>query len=427
MYAILLLAAGGLLWFARQPRVQATIIEWNQHTLWENVKRLTGGEDISLRGQADGRINILLLGQGGSKHDGPYLTDTIILVSIRPEPLQVALLSIPRDLVAPMPGLGIRKINSANAFGEQRNPGQGAIFASQVVSDLLQVPIHYYVRLDFSGFAKIVDQLGGLPINIERGFTDKEYPTDDNGFTTITFENGWQTMSGEQTLQYVRSRHGGNGEGSDFARAKRQQQVLVALKQKILSPATFFNPSLALKFYRTLSQSLETDLSPGEAVTLAHLLRQADISSVVNRVFDTSPRGLLKETVGIDGAYLLVPAVEGYGELREAAAKLLEVNRVELERAKVEVQNGTETAGLAEATADGLTSQGFTVTGFGNATHRDFPRTLIYDYSGGTKPFSRQVLESTFNAAAVSLERPADGATADFRIIVGADRLVIEP
>ncbi len=422
LYGLVLIVAGTVLMLARQPHVQATIIEWNQHTLWENVRRLVGANDVVLRGEAQGRINILLLGQGGSRHEGPYLTDTIMIASVQPQPLRVSLLSIPRDLVVPMQNFGTRRINTANAFGEQRTPGQGAVFASQVVAETFGLPIHYYVRLDFSGFAKIIDQLGGLPINIEQGFTDREYPTETNGFTEVTFEPGWQTLNGERTLQYVRSRHGSGGEGSDFARARRQQQVLIAIKQKILSPATFFNPSLALKFYSTLNKSLETNLGPSEAVRIAHVLRKADPNAVVSRVLDTSPRGLLKESISADGAYLLVPASGDYATLKRAAAELLQINRVAEEQARVIVENGTTSAGLAEAAADGITSQGFTVVSFGNATHRDFPRTLIYDYSGGTKPFSRQVLESTFQAAAISLERSAE-TNIDFRVVMGADRL----
>lgn len=424
LYALLILSSVMVVWFLKQPHVQATLVEWPEHSLWYNVKRLVGGDDKLLRGEADGRINFLLLGQGGAKHDGPYLTDTIILASLNPETNRLALLSIPRDLVVPLPRFGLRKINSANAFGEQLESGAGAEFAADVISQVFNLPIHYYVRLDFSGFASIIDQLGGLPITIERTFSDPEYPTDNNGLTSVSFVAGPQVLSGEQTLAFVRSRHGDNGEGSDFARAKRQQLVLLALKDKLLSQATVLNPRLVIRLYRTFGESVETNLEASEALRLAHLLKQLEPEYISNRVLDNTPSGLLRETVGENGAYILVPRVEDYSELKTLAHKMLEVNLVETERARVAIENGTGQAGLAEATAESLKTQGFNVIRFGNAPSRDFPRTLLYDYSDGRKPITRQILESSFGIAAITLEPvTGDQVAPDFRLILGADRL----
>lgn len=420
LYGLLLLVLGLVVWFLHVPRVQATLVEWNQHSLWENVKRLTGAEDISIAGEQDNRINVLLLGQGGAKHDGPYLTDTIILASIQLHPLQVALLSLPRDLVVPIPGFGLRKVNSANAYGESLKAGQGAAFAGGVVASVLNVPVPYYVRLDFLGFAKIVDKLGGLPITVQQGFSDNQYPTDDNGYATVSFKPGWQLMSGEQALEFVRSRHGSGGEGSDFARARRQQQVLVALKEKILSPATLFNPLLALKLYGLLSQSLQTNLSPGQVVRLAHLVGDARGSTIATRVFDANPGGLLRETIGEDGAYLLEPIVPDYSELKQVAASIFAESILREENAQVVVENGTSTQGIAETLATSLKNQGFAVSRFGNAGARDLSHTVLYDYTGGEKPATRQALEAMFATVAVPLERPGNEAV-DFRLVIGAD------
>lgn len=424
LYALIIIIFLGGGWLLQQPRVQVTIVEWNKHSLWENVKRLSGGDDLLLKGESEGRINFLILGQGGVVHDGPYLTDTIILASVKPDTKQVALLSIPRDLVVNIPGFGIKKINSANAYGEEKGAGQGAVLATAVVEKLVNLPIHYYIRLDFAGFKKIIDQAGGVSINIERGFVDNQYPTEKNGYTTISFDAGWQLLSGEQTLQYARSRHGNNGESSDFARAKRQQQVLLAVKEKLFSASTLFNPSLVLKLYRTFSQSVTTNLEAGEAVKLVHLIRAIKSKDIATRVLDTSPVGLLHETTGIDGAYLLTPNVPDYSEIKNLANNIFDINRVAAEEAKIIVENGTTTAGLGEATALSLKSQGFNITQVVNAANGDFTRTLLYDYSGDSKPITRQILETIFHIQALSLEKPSEDASLpDFRIILGANYL----
>jgi len=420
LYFIIIVGLAWVIWLIRQPHVQATIIEWPNHSLWENVKRLAGSGDKLLLGETEDRINFLLLGQGGLGHDGPFLTDTVVVASLKPSSHQIALLSIPRDLVVPIPQAGSRRINNANAIGEERKSGSGPELASQVVGELLNLSIHYYVRLDFDGFAKIVDDLGGVPINIKDGFTDANYPTEDDGYTTIKFEPGRQVLSGEQALAFARSRHGSNNEGSDFARAKRQQQLLMALKDKLLSPATFFNPKLVLRLYRAFTKSIKTNLSAQDAVRLTSLLRQIKPSEVVSRSFDITPRGLLHEVISPDGAYLLMPNVADYSQLKSAAQKMLVISPLEAEAARLVIENGTPTVGLAEAVNSSLGQQGFIITSFGNATHNNFPRTIIYDYSGQTKPTTRQILETLFSTKAVSLE-PEGTNGPDFRIIIGRD------
>lgn len=423
LYSLLIILLVGGLWLSSQPHVQAVVMEWNEHSIWENVKRLVGGDDRKLKGEDEDRINFLVLGQGGAKHDGPYLTDTIMVVSLKPSTKQVALISLPRDLIVPIPGFGLRKINSANAYGEVRGEEGGAQLASSVVSEVLNIPIHYYARLSFSGFAQVIDDLGGVPITIERGFTDPEYPTDYNGLTIVKFEAGWQILNGTQALQYVRSRHGNNGEGSDFARAKRQQNLLLALKEKLLSPATLLNPTLALRLYRTLSDSIETNLDASEATRIVQLVREVDTTNIISRVFDTSPNGLLIETIGQDGAYLLLPKVEDYSELKSAANNIFNVSPVMREATRLIIENGTSSAGLAETTGLELKDKGFKVLSFGNAPHQNYPRTLLYDYTGGSKPESLSALESFFNVTAVKLESTNNEAETDFRIILGADRI----
>ena len=142
----------------------------------DKLRHLIPSVDKQLKGEENDRVNVLLLGMGGQGHDGPYLTDTMMLASVKPSTKQVALMSIPRDLVAPVSNW--QKINSINAYAEQKTPGSGGEATSQAMSELLQTPIDYYVRVDFNGFAKIIDEFGGIEVNVENTLDDYSYPID---------------------------------------------------------------------------------------------------------------------------------------------------------------------------------------------------------------------------------------------------------
>lgn len=255
--------------------------------------------DSGLRSDKN-RVNVLLLGIGGSGHDGPDLTDTIILASIDKDAKDVALVSIPRDLWAPSIEA---KINHAYALGEGKN-GEGLGLAKETVSFLFGMPIHYAFRIDFNGFTKAVDLLDGIDVTVENSFVDPKYPisgreddlcgftietedrdgiqiqvvkdatgsatptteiTDDNNpfacrYETLTFTKGDTHMDGKTALKFVRSRHGTNGEGSDFSRSARQQKAILAFRQKVLSQETLLDPKSLVDLAKTFGDSIDTDI-----------------------------------------------------------------------------------------------------------------------------------------------------------------------
>ena len=128
-------------------------------------------DPTKLKGEGDGRVNVLVLGIGGQGHEAPTLSDTILILSIDPKTKDAAMLSVPRDLYVKIPGNGYGKINSANAYG-------GPELASKVVSSVVGVPIHYYVQIDFSGFKQAVDAVGGINVTVPTAVSDPEYPCD---------------------------------------------------------------------------------------------------------------------------------------------------------------------------------------------------------------------------------------------------------
>ncbi len=382
---------------------------------FQQVRELVAPPEKFLRGEEQDRINILLLGMGGEGHDGAYLTDTIIVASFQPSQRRAALFSIPRDLLVNIPGAGYRKINYANAMAElDRTPGDGAVFTSTVVGTVINAPIHYFVRVDFNGFEQLVDDVGGIDVVVDKEFTDREYPTADHGYQTIRFAAGQQHFDGATALKYVRSRHGSNGEGSDFARSRRQQKVLVAFKDKLFSFGTLLNPTAIANALTTLSTHVQTNFQPWELVKLAKAGTSVDPETVTTRVLDTTPQGLLTTETGIDNAYLLVPRDHTFSEIHEAFRTLLtEPGNAVVEHAVLEIENGTTAPGLAARKAQELAGDTtLTLLRIRNAKERNYTTTVIYDLTGGTKPATLAKLKDRFHAE-ISTSLPALLAPAD--------------
>lgn len=375
----------------------------------KRVRQLIRSADRSLEGARDDRVNILLLGMGGVGHEGPYLTDTIMLASVKPSTGQIALISIPRDLAVPVPDYGWRKINTANAYGEAREAGSGGELVRGVLADLLDFPIPYYVRIDFDGFVKLIDDVGGIDVYVERGFVDPAYPTGQNGeVRTLTFLAGWQHLDGNRALEFARSRHGSQGEGSDFARARRQQKIIEAVKERIFSLGTLRSPQKISAVLDALERHVRMNFSPWELLSLARLAGTLDTEHILTEVLDDSPEGLLAPTIGIDGAYLLVPR-SSWNEVRTFVRDVFRKNETSAVVGvpiRVEVQNGTFIAGRAREIATLLKQHGFQIVTVGNAARRDYTKTVIYDFTSGAEGDALQRLRELLNAE-ISREAPA--------------------
>lgn len=217
--------------------------------------------DISSLDFYQNRTNFLLLGGGGEGHKGGDLTDTMIFVSLDLRTADVVLLSIPRDIW--LDSLQA-KINTAYHYGEEKATNEGFKLAKDSVKEIIGQPIHYAIFLDFDGFVKIVDLLGGLNIKVDRGFDDYKYPIPSkendecNGdkeykcrYEHIHFDAGWQEMDGKTALKFIRSRNAEGEEGSDFSRSQRQQKVILAVKDKLFSLKTFLNSQRILDLKNT--------------------------------------------------------------------------------------------------------------------------------------------------------------------------------
>lgn len=302
--------------------------------------------DIELK-KADHSINILLLGIAGGTHDGADLTDTMMFVSIDPDKNKIILVSIPRDIYIPELKA---KINTAYAKGNNRAKGGGLTLSKAVVSKVVGSPIDYVFAIDFAGFVKAVDLIGGLEIDVRRSFDDYEYPIEDKredlcGLTVdeatariatesalvvfpcryeyVHFDKGLQHMDGTRSLIFVRSRYAIGGEGTDFARSQRQQKVLYAFKEKIFSLGTILNPIKLTSLYLILAESIDTDIKQSEFddfIKLVQKIKNAKISSSVIELEDKEQKkaGLLinPPLTDFNGAWVLIPRV-GNGNFLE--------------------------------------------------------------------------------------------------------------
>ena len=222
-------------------------------------------------------VTLLLIGIDFRNGDEePARSDSIILMRIDPTTKGVTMMSLPRDLLVTIPGHGEDKINAAFAFGEDARAGSGAALLAETVSYNLKIQINYFVTVDFSGFRKIIDTLGGITVDVNTPVKDDQYPTEDFGLTRVYFPTGLQSMDGEAALRYARTRHDDN----DIARSERQQQVLMAMREK----GSKLNVDLVLgarPIIDSMGDSFRTDLSFNQLLALANLARDVNPADIV--------------------------------------------------------------------------------------------------------------------------------------------------
>ncbi len=361
--------------------------------LFKKLSHFVFSKENNLEGYSKDRINLLLLGMGGIGHDGPFLTDTIIIASIKPSTGQIAMISIPRDLGVKIPGHDWGKINNANAYGEAKKSGTGGKLATEVIEKTFDIDIHYYARVDFKAFEEIIDEVGGLTINVDRGFEDPMYPAENYEYQTLDFSAGIQTMYGERALQFVRSRHGNNGEGSDFARARRQQKVLFALKEKILSFSTLINPLKINNIKNSLERHITTDMDFADIMAFVKLIKELDTSSIITMVLDDSPTNFLDNGYTAGGSFILTPKTGNFDDISNMIENIFAKEKtnndtpkqdkpqIDYSYANIEIQNGTWSVGMAARMRKRLEDKNFYIETIGNAEEKPIETSGIFKLS----------------------------------------------
>jgi LCP family protein required for cell wall assembly len=226
------------------------------------------------------RLNILLLGLDRRPGESVVArTDTMILATINPSANYIGLLSIPRDLWVTLPDGSQNRINTAHFFAEAAAPGSGPQSAVDTVASNFGLTLNRYIRLDFGGFVRIIDSVGGITLDVEQRIVDESYPDANYGYEVLVIEPGLQHMDGELALKYARTRHG----SSDFDRAKRQQAVIAAFGRRLLQPDAWPRlPSLLI----AVQSSLDTNLTAVDVLGVLPTLIQVSPDQIDRQVIE---------------------------------------------------------------------------------------------------------------------------------------------
>lgn len=444
------------------------------------VGQLITSQDKRLQGEETDRINVLLIGRGGENHEGGTLADTIIMASIKPSTQQVAMMSVPRDLYVKSPDFGWLKVNGVSAYAEKKEEGSGGPAMAKLLSDTMGQEILYYVVIDFDGFEKLIDDLGGIDVMVDNDLIDYQYPIRgredaypiSSRFETLNIKKGLQHFDGATALKYARSRHGLGSEGSDFARSRRQQKILTAVKDKALSAGTLTSPGKISSLLSAYNMNIQTNLQLWEMLRIYNLAKDVSQDAIIHQQLDDSPAGMLYSNK-INGAYVLLPDGGSFAKIRtvwqnvftasstdfavmttaDDAGIAKEIKRLNEQAAKdkeafkvisstpttttatstapvetttvpvsenpsIEILNGTFIAGWASTEKSILEAKGLKVVSVGNAPTRDYSSVHIYDLSGGKYPSTAAKLADTYGVAVSKSGAPAD-SDADFLVVLG--------
>ena len=384
-----------------------------------------------LKGEGDGRVNILVLGKGGPGHDGPDLTDTLLVASIDPIAKEAVLLSIPRDMWVKVPGYGQMKINSAYANAKYAAQYKGKSDADaekagldtiqQQITDTMGIPIHYRVMVDFEAFRQAIDTVGGVTIDVKTQLYDPSVAWENNHNPVIAAV-GLQTMNGKKALLYSRSRHG--SARGDFDRTERQREVILALKDKVLSAGTFSNPVKISQLIDAFGNHIQTDLSLSDMLRLYSIGKNIPSAKITSLGLADPPNDYVT-TGAQNGQSIVLPraGLFDYSEIQNYVRNTLRDGYLKSENANVVVLNGTDTAGLATTKANLLKSYGYNVTLVGDAPTKDYQNTHIIDLTNGVKKYTKTYLEKRLNLKAETKlpDETIPTTGVDFVIIVGSN------
>lgn len=366
------------------------------------------------------RVNILLLGRGGYENDAPFLTDSIMAISIDPVSNRVMMVSIPRDLVVkmnlqdPASRTWANKINAAyeipytniiccvaKAYTGRDGGGHAA---EHEVGKVTGLTFDKYIAVDFVAFRDMVNALGGVDICLTTALDDNSYPDYHGGYHPIHFKAGCQHLNGEQALEIARSRHAIQAaQASDFGRARRQQDIMEAIKKKTTSVNGF---SKAPALLSSLQKNITTDMSFSDMKAIYDWGKNLPNASII-RVALTAPSpgtpgNLLTSGDCGMGPYVsqLCPDDQTYAMIHRYLKYLLIDPKVLAEKAPVQFANGSNS----------FTDLGGRVTGMFDPTglqladpvaHKPLAKTIVYDYSGGQFPLTAKFLAGYFGATVV--------------------------
>jgi len=383
------------------------------------------------------RVTVLVLGVDERASEfGPWRTDTILVLTLDPNSLTGAMLSIPRDLWVDIPGVGPDRINTANIHGETINyPGGGPALAMATITENLGIPVDHYVLLNFAAFVGFVDAIDCISLDVPEAIYDPTYPDAYYGYDPFYINAGFhERVCGEQALKYARTRA---TFGSDFDRAARQQQVIYAVRDKLLTPGQL--PALltsAPELWSTLQDGMTTDMTLDQMVALGLLAKDIPDGNIRSDVLDgsyTTPTitsGEIPQQVLLPDRQAISMLVREIFEAEATAVKAPAptlaptpdalLDRVAQEAATVSVLNGTPQAGLSVLAGDFFSERGLNILEIGEAGRVDYAKTVIYD--NGDKPATARYLARMLGVPESAIIVTGDfQARYDIQVVLGSD------
>ncbi len=383
-----------------------------------------------LNGEGDGRVNILLLGRDSAGG----LTDTIIVASIDPIHDEAALLSIPRDLYVRTEELGSMKINEVfpnvrnQAIVQQATTRQAEIRAYRAIQDTVSevtgIPMHYYVSIDFEGFRRAIDTVGGVTLDVEdpvyeaMSLQGRRYILD--------VRPGEEKFDGLRALAYVRSRK--TSPRGDYDRSERQREILIGLKSKIMSSETLSNPARINALFNDFADNVTTSFGLDELMRLREIGSkiQADNISSVELVGEAPDNYIVSGNIPGLSTEQPRAGLYDYSEIHNFIRNKLRDGYLRSEDAKVLVINGTQQPELANRTTEELKSYGYSVARPQDAPTKDYRETILVDLTRGEKKYTKRYLEQRMKTfASTSLPRGVtiDDESVDFVILIGQNEI----
>jgi len=351
------------------------------------------------------RLNVLILGldSRGTTADTQN-TDTMIVLSVDPLNRTAAMLSVPRDTVAAIPGHGSDKVNGAFALG-------GPDLAQKTIEGLLGIRINSYALINFSAFTEIVDSVGGVLVDVKRPIRDEAYPTEDFGVERLSILPGPQLMPGEIALKYARSRHDSN----DFSRARRQQDVISAMRARLSADGMLARlPGIV----NDVGSAVETNFDPANVLPLAGLGGGIPSSDIKSEVLlpcggDAPHCELTESNTGL--GYYLIP---DRAKVANLVAELFYDPRVRQEAARVDVRGTGTRNGAAQDVADRLAARAFGVARVTSSGASGRSEILLRN---SAKRYTADRLSEQLSGIPVRDATSAEQTDADIVVVVGTD------
>lgn len=428
------LTGSGLVFFAGFTLTDALHFDNRELSFFQSLRE-TGKslfqKAVPLKGEREGRVNVLLLGRAGEKYPGKNLTDTVMILSVDTRAKRSALLSLPRDLFVPIPGTDLStKVNALYQYG--LSSGEGTRPVRESVSAVTGLPLPYVAVIDFEGFERAIDALGGITVEVPRDIYDPRYPGKNYSYETFELKAGWQKLDGATALKYARERHD-DPEG-DFGRAKRQQQILQAVAERAFALPTFLNPFTLHAFLERLGESVTTTIEPGELRRFLELAGTIDHKNVTTVVVDAWKRESLLRVDHIDTpsgrVFILVPRDGTWVEVRDTAAHLFDPERnvrrqekIESERAVIRIYTAPRTLEAGQRFRAALAQEfpGSEVTLSPVSALNKSPETaIILDRTDLGKPFTLDALMKRFDVDKVEVlpfTPPSSAKPADLVVV----------